>query len=179
LQPQQSKSKAAKKQHIAAAAAGGALAAIFFQMKQVIFLFILCFFAISSLSQNIKREMKAGEFTLQAHAVDPSLDKVFCEVGEMPVFPGGEDSLVSFARHNLYYPKSAIIDSVQGRVILQFSVDTTGQVYNEYVLMGVRLDLDAVCLSMLRKMPHWKAGRIEGQFVSVVFTSPIKFTLTK
>jgi len=155
------------------------LAAIFYQMKQVILVFTLCYFTIASSGQNIKREMKAGGFILQAQTIDSSLNIAFNDVGEMPVFPGGVDSLISFAQNTLYYPKSAIIDSVQGRVILQFSVDTTGQVYNENVLMGVRLDLDTVCLSMLKKMPHWKAGRIEGQAVSVVFTWPIKFTLTK
>ena len=148
-------------------------------MKQVIIIFSLLFLTISSYSQNIKREMKVGDFTLQVRTVDPLLDTSFFDLGEMPAFPGGVDSLFSFAMSSLYYPKSAINDSVQGRVIIRFSVDTTGQVYNEYVLKSLRLDIDTVCLSMLKKMPHWEAGSLDGKLVRVELTWPIKFSLAK
>lgn len=129
--------------------------------------------------QSQTKDIKAGGFELKASTVDPELNILFCSVGEMPVFPGGLDSLISFAKKNLYYPESAIKDSVQGRVMLQFTVDTSGKVIDEKVKIGVRTDLDTLCLTMLKKMPIWETGRLEGRAVAVQFLWPIKFTLTK
>lgn len=129
--------------------------------------------------QSQTKDIKAGGFELKASTVDPELNALFCSVGEMPVFPGGLDSLISYAKKNLYYPESAIRDSVQGRVMLQFTVDTSGKVIDEKVKISVRTDLDTLCLTMLKKMPIWETGRLEGRAVAVKFLWPIKFTLTK
>lgn len=144
---------------------------------------IICTLIILSpffvLGQSKTKDIKVGSFEIEASTVDPELNEMFCSVGELPVFPGGIDSLFSFAKMNLYYPESAIRDSVQGIVMLRFTVDTSGKVIDEQVINSVRTDLDTLCLSMLQKMPLWKAGRLEGSAVAVQFQWPIKFTLTK
>lgn len=144
------------------------------------FIFLLLTLCIEiSYGQADLKVIKAGGFELKVTTVDPELNTFFCLVGELPDFPGGKDSLFSFAKKNLYYPETAKTDSIQGKVMLQFTVDSSGKVIDERVKIGVRTDLDTLCLSMLKKMPIWKTARLEGRAIAVQFLWPIKFTLTK
>lgn len=127
--------------------------------------------------QSQTKDIKVGGFELKASTVDSELNELFLSEGELPVFPGGIDSLFSFAKKNLYYPEAAIRDSIQGKVMLQFIVDTLGKVIDEEVIISLRTDLDTLCLSMLQKMPKWKVGRLEGRTVAVRFSWPILFKL--
>ena len=47
-------------------------------------------------------------------------------IGKSPEFPGGTDSLYKFLESNLTYPEDAKKDSIQGRVICRFTIDTDG-----------------------------------------------------
>lgn len=145
--------------------------------------YLICILILVSssdiLGQSQTKDIKVGEFELKASTVDSELNAMFCKEGELPVFPGGIDSLFSFAEKNLFYPETAISDSVQGTVMLQFTVDTSGNVIDEKVMISVRTDLDTLCLSMLQKMPDWEAGRLEGRAVAVSFAWPIRFLLVK
>jgi TonB family protein len=148
-------------------------------LKNIVFYALTILLPSYSFGQTQTKEIKVGGFELQASTVDPELNALFISVGELPVFPGGVDSLFAFAKRNLYYPETAIRDSLQGRVMLQFSVDTSGKVIDEKIKFSVRIDLDTLCLSMLRKMPKWETGKLEGRAVAVQFFWPIKFTLIK
>lgn len=140
---------------------------------------LILFLLVNVLGQSQTKNIKVGGFELQASTVDSELNSLFCSEGIIPVFPGGMDSLISFANRNLNYPETAIKDSIEGRVLLEFIVDTNGNVTDEKVIVGVRTDLDTHCLSMLKKMPKWEAGRIEEEAVAVKFLWPIKFILTE
>ena len=83
----------------------------------------------------------------------------FCQVGQMPEFPGGLTKLVAFAKNNIKYPKKAIDDHVEGSVVLQFVIDEKGKVTNGKIIESVRADIDSVCVGMLKKMPDWKPAQ--------------------
>lgn len=144
----------------------------------IIGIFII-FFNFCAIGQTQTKDIKIGGFELKASTVDPKLNDLFCKSGQIPEFPGGMDSLVSFASSHLYYPNTAKKDSVQGTVLLKFTIDTTGKVTDDIVYKKLRTDLDTICLEMLRKMPVWTPGMIEGKPVSIQFLWPIRFTLTK
>jgi TonB family protein len=134
--------------------------------------------SLDSFGQLTKHIISDG-IELNASTVDSSLNGIFCSMGEIPEFPGGIDRLISFAKKHIDYPKSAIKDSIEGKVVLQFTIDTIGKVIDESLLKSVRIDLDTVCLAMLRQMPLWKPGRIGDDLVSVRFIWTINFKLTK
>jgi len=140
---------------------------------------LLITFHFCAIGQTQTKDINVGGFELKASTVDPEINTFFCISGQMPIFPGGMDSLVPYALSILYYPETAKKDSVQGTVLLKFTVDTTGKVIDEIVYKNVRTDLDTLCLGMLRKMPIWTPGMLEGKPVAVQFMWPIRFTLTK
>lgn len=146
-------------------------------LRTYIFLLTILW-TLNSFGQTKTKDINAGGFQLQSSTVDPTLNFLYCSIGEIPKYPGGDSKLISFAKDHIQYPKSAIQDSVEGKVIVKFTVDTNGKVIDEKVFKSVRADLDTLCLAMLRQMPNWTAGRLEGKAVAVSFMWTIKFTLT-
>ena len=124
------------------------------------------------------KKINAGGIEMQVSAADASLNDAFCSVGEMPEFPGGTTKLVAFAKSKIKYPQTAINDSVQGSVILLFTIDKKGKVTDKKVFKSVRQDLDNVCLRMLSQMPNWRAGRLNGKPIAVYERWKITFVLT-
>jgi TonB family protein len=147
-------------------------------MKQInLFLFlVLCI--INSIAQIKTRDISAGGFKIQMSTVDTTIGNAFFSVGQTPQFPGGTIKLVAFAKSRIHYPKSAVNDNIQGSVVLQFVIDKRGDVINKTIFKSVRYDLDTVCLKMLKKMPRWKSGRLNGSPVAVKLNWTITFILS-
>lgn len=59
----------------------------------------------------------------------------------MPEYPGGQVALMRYIAQNVKYPKSAQENGTQGKVVVQFVVDTDGSIINAYVLTSVDPDL--------------------------------------
>ena len=104
-------------------------------------------------------------------------DEALTIVEQMPEMPGGTDSLVSFLKHNVTYPKAARKSNVSGTVYVQFIIDRTGKVAHVQVVKGVSKELDEEAVRVVQAMPAWKPGYQSGVPVDVRFNLPIKFTL--
>jgi TonB family protein len=102
---------------------------------------------------------------------------VFTTSEEMPEFGNGWEDIRGYFLKNIYYPTSAIRDSIQGRVILRFAIDEKGIVRDPAIMRGVRSDIDNECLRVLKNMPKWKPGKQGGQPVKVWYSLPITFNL--
>jgi len=89
-----------------------------------------------------------------------------------PEFPGGRDSLNIYLRKNIVYPESAKKDSIEGKVIVKFYVDTLGYITNISVKQSVRSDIDQEVIRVVSNMPKWNPGTLE-----VPFVLPITFSL--
>ena len=147
--------------------------------KTKLFLFyVLVLFSFNSIGQTKTKDVKTRGFEFQFSSVDSSINDAFCSVGKMPEFIGGMKKLYAFAKRKLYYPESAIMDDVQGIVILQFVIDKKGRVINRKILRATRSDLAVPCLKMLRQMPNWKAGRLNDKSVDTFLKWKIIFRLT-
>ena len=102
----------------------------------------------------------------------------FISMEEMPEYPGGFDALIKFIESKLDYPKSAIRDSIEGRVLTSFIVDWEGKVTDVKTFHGVRNDLDSACLATIRIMPRWKPIKSPNiEEIRFQFLLPIKFLL--
>ena len=106
-----------------------------------------------------------------------SKEKVFDVVENMPEFPGGQDSLMSFLMHTIKYPKEAMEKGIQGRVVAKFIVEKDGQVSTPKVVRSVYPALDEEALRVIRYMPKWKPGKQNGREVRVFFTLPVTFRM--
>jgi outer membrane transport energization protein TonB (TC 2.C.1.1.1) len=95
-----------------------------------------------------------------------------------PLFNGGTANAFSeWVNTQLVYPEQAREHGIQGRVILQFTVDANGYVKNVRVLRGVDPLLDEEAVRVVKKSPKWTSGRQDGRAVSVTYTFPVIFVL--
>ena len=62
-----------------------------------------------------------------------AMNVVAQEREQLPQFPGGDTELMSFVAQNLVYPEQAIKDKVQGRVIVEMVIETTGEVVDVHI----------------------------------------------
>jgi len=104
-------------------------------------------------------------------------DKVFAVVDKMPQFPGGESQLLAFISTHLRYPVQAQRAGLQGRVIVQFTVDKDGKVKNTKVLKSLNLEMDEEAQRVISLLPTWIPGEQKGEKVAVYYTLPITFRL--
>lgn len=98
-------------------------------------------------------------------------------VDEQPHFPGGDGAMVQFINRERKYPRSAYENRVQGRVLCGFIVNEKGEIGNIEVLRGVEDSLNEEAVRIIRRMPHWIAGKIAGKPVNVYYILPVSFRL--
>lgn len=106
-------------------------------------------------------------------------EEIFQVVEEQPEFPGGMGEMMKFLQANIQYPKEAQAKGIQGRVIVQFVVNSDGSICDEKIFKPVDPQLDAEAIRVIRSMPNWKPGMQRGKPVRVRFTLPVTFRLTQ
>ncbi|GAB3194955.1 protein TonB [Pontibacter aydingkolensis] len=104
-------------------------------------------------------------------------EKAYFPRYQFPVFPGGEDAMLRHLSSNIKYPKATRKAKVQGLVVIVFDVDTNGNLGEHTVLKNLHPDADAEALRVIKTMPVWKPGLLEGEPVPVRYTLPIRFTI--
>lgn len=111
--------------------------------------------------------------------IESDKDKVYNVVEQMPKFPGGDVALFKFISKNLVYPKKAIKENAEGRVIVKFVVSKDGSLKNISILRGCspELNQEAMRIFQLPTMPKWTPGTRNGEPVNVTFSFPITFKL--
>jgi len=102
---------------------------------------------------------------------------IFFIVEEMPEFPGGELALRKAIAWAIKYPAEAQRDGVQGKVYVNFVVDSAGKVRNARVVRGVAPSLDQEAIRVVSSLPDWTPGKQRGEAVAVSYTVPISFVL--
>lgn len=103
--------------------------------------------------------------------------KVYEVVEDLPSFPGGPSALISYLSSNVKYPTECQAKGIQGRVIVQFIVETDGSITNARIVRGVDPLLDAEALRVVNGMPKWTPGKQNGKAVRVKYAVPLSFKL--
>lgn len=99
-------------------------------------------------------------------------------VEDKPSFMGGDANTFSkWVNERLVYPEIAKENGVQGRVTLQFTVNTDGSVSNVKVLRGVDSSLDKEAVRVVSMSPKWTPGKQRDRAVKVTYTFPVIFQL--
>ncbi len=105
-------------------------------------------------------------------------EEVFLLVEDMPEPPGGMKAFYEYIGQNLKYPREAHRVSVQGRVFLQFIVDTDGSLTDIKVLKGIGAGCDEEAVKILQNYPEkWKPGKRGDVAVKTRLSLPIVFKL--
>ena len=102
----------------------------------------------------------------------------FALVENKPTFQGGDANTFSkWVNSRLEYPEIAKENGIQGRVTLQFTVNTDGSVSDVKVLRGVDSSLDKEAVRVVSSSPKWKPGMQRDKPVRVTYTFPVIFQL--
>lgn len=95
----------------------------------------------------------------------------------MPEFPGGYDALNAYLIKNIKYPTGAQEYNAQGRVLVEFVVNTDGSIVDAKVVRSVDSLLDKEALRVVSAMPKWEPGMQHGKPVRSRYTIPVMFRL--
>ena len=125
---------------------------------------------------NVVREHK--EEVIVEEKTEPVDDnKVFDVVEQKPQFPGGEAALLKYVADHIRYPADAQDNGVQGRVVVQFVVTKTGSIGEVKVVRGKDPSLDKEAVRVVKSLPKFVPGKMNGHSVNVWYTLPIQFKL--
>ena len=100
--------------------------------------------------------------------------QVFQIVENMPQFSG---DLSKWATQNIKYPSKAIEAGIEGKVYVNFIIDSTGRVGHAEIQRSTQSLLNAEALKGIEAMPDWIPGKQRGKAVRVIYTLPVTFSL--
>ena len=111
--------------------------------------------------------------------VEEKEPEIYTYVDEDPEFPGGYAAMMSFIQKNFNYPQTAIEQNIQGKCYVKFVVKGDGNVSGVQVERGIAgcPECDKEAVRVVKMMPNWKPGKVNGKSVSTLYRLPINFAL--
>jgi periplasmic protein TonB len=103
--------------------------------------------------------------------------EVYTVVDQPPAFPGGQVSLGQYLMKSMRYPADAQRARLQGQVIISFIVTSTGQIIDAKIKQSVGGSCDTEALRIVKEMPNWTPGQLNGKPVNVLTNLPLNFKL--
>ncbi len=117
-----------------------------------------------------------GEVPVEPPA-NPDERGIYRCVEQIPQFPGGPEAMLRFIGKHLKYPEQQLKEGIQGRVVVEFYVDTMGQICEPKIVRGKDSALDREALRVVKLFPIFTPGVLNGKKVNTYFTLPINFKL--
>ena len=110
--------------------------------------------------------------------IEENREPAFLSVEEPAIFQGGDlSNFYVWVLQNLKYPQIAVEQKIDGKVYVQFCVNSTGLVENVVVLRSADPALDAEAKRVVSSSPRWTPPKQGGKNVTQLFTLPIVFKL--
>ena len=113
-----------------------------------------------NLSGNLDTSLDSSQSDLQS---ENDGTEVFTVVEQMPQFPGGMVALIKYLNNNVHYPKSEEASGTEGRVMVQFIVETDGSISEVQIQKGLGEAFDTEAIRVVSSMPKWKPGMQRGK----------------
>ncbi len=104
---------------------------------------------------------------------------IFTNVEIVPEFPGGLSQFYRFLAVHVQYPKEARDKQIEGKVIVEFTVEKDGSLSAFKILKGVDPSLDQEAIRVLKSTPKWTPGMQNGTAVRSSYAVPISFYLAE
>ena len=101
---------------------------------------------------------------------------IFSYTDESAYFNG---DLKQYLAENIVYPQRALELGLQGKCYLQFNVSSFGNISNVHVMRSVPdcKECDDEAVRVVKGMPNWIPGKINGKAVNSTFNLPVSFKL--
>ena len=98
---------------------------------------------------------------------------------KMPVYPTGTDEMKRFIEMFLIYPKDAVKNKIEGRVVVRFIVSKEGNINKITVVRGLSPSCDKEAIRVISIMPKWIPGEINKVAADIEYTLPIRFKFSE
>jgi len=139
----------------------------------------LSFICMSFSMRSFKESQRGATFASVPNRETRDTGRVFTSVEQNPEYPGGERAMLSDLSSSLtnHYPSEAKQRKIQGMVLVNFIVETTGQISNLKAVKGAELGagLPEAALQAVQSLKRFTPGKQNGIPVRVSYSVPISF----
>ncbi|MBK8339852.1 MAG: energy transducer TonB [Flavobacteriales bacterium] len=99
-------------------------------------------------------------------------DKVM-HINKSAYYPSGEEGLMRDVAYTYKFPKAARKEGVQGKIIVQFTVNEQGHATDPKILRGLRADVDTAAIEMTQKLLRFEPATMDGRPVPMKINVPL------
>ena len=107
----------------------------------------------------------------------PKDTTVYRVVEVMPSYPGDMEALYKFLGQQMHYPKEALENGIEGRVVVSFVVEEDGRLTHFEAISSPSPLLSNEAIRVLRQMPRWNPAKRMGRNVRCQYNIPVMFRL--
>lgn len=118
-------------------------------------------------------KMVSGKCYTLTHA-----DTAYYPKEEAAEFPGGTAGLSNFLQKNIRYPQHDQEMNTQGTVYVSFLITAQGSVTDVHITRGLSASTDNEVYRVVKAMPTWKPGKVEGENADTRYNLPVSFKLS-
>ena len=145
--------------------------------------FVINLPAVASVTEALGSTVMNESAAQPSSAMEPVVGKdtknsdgaaVFGQVEQRPQFPGGDKALMQYVMDHIQFPKEA--EGISGRVVVRFVVGKDGQVGDVTVIRGKHPALDKEAVRVVKSLPAFTPGMLDGKAVAVYYTLPVSFS---
>jgi TonB family protein len=127
--------------------------------------------------KSYEEEYKNGVLVKGTH-YDAGTTYTYTKIKANPAYVGGEEALAHFLSRHIKYPVTAQAENRSGLVVVQFQVQTDGQLTDIWVQNSVDADFQVQALKVVKAMPKWTPAEDRGKKIAASFSLPIRFSLS-
>lgn len=98
-------------------------------------------------------------------------------VTKMPSYPGGQTEMMKFIAKNIIYPSAERDNGTQGKVVAKFVVMKDGRIDSIKIIKSLGRDFDEEVQRVIKLMPPWNPGELNGNPVNTNFNLPVIFNI--
>jgi len=102
---------------------------------------------------------------------NPKKNELF-KLEKQPQYVGGMAQAYAFIKNKFFYPRGLNPRPV-GRIVISFVVDVEGEISDVEVVESVHPDLDREAVRVVKSMPKWEPGVMNGKPVRVKYRLPL------
>ena len=107
----------------------------------------------------------------------PKDTTVYRVVEVMPSYPGDMEAFYKFLAQQMHYPKEALENGIEGRVVVRFVVEEDGRLTHFEAVSSPSPLLSNEAIRVLRQMPRWNPAKRMGRNVRCQYNIPVMFRL--
>jgi protein TonB len=135
-------------------------------MKHLVFLFLFAL-SMSLAAQN--------PFPVKPKPAPAPPEEIHTQLEDMPQFPGGPEAMQKYLEDHISHP--AIMRGVCSgrRLIVGFVVEKDGSLSQVDIIKSINgcPDFDFDVLKIVKAMPRWIPGKLEGHYVRCFYKMPV------